>query len=307
MASKRLLYLSALSGAVVFYWAYREWLSWFLLLGLLLLPWFSLLVSLPAMVSCRGTVTCPRGVQLGQAQDALWKGQSVFPLPRLSGGLLVTNRLTGERFRVPMGEVLPTEHCGSLEIRLHHPRCMDYLGLFRLPVRRRVAGTMLVRPQPIPVDDPPDMTRYQVSAWRPKAGGGFSENHELRLYRPGDSLRQIHWKLSAKTGKLTVREPMEAMQNRFLLTAQLRGTPQQLDETLGKLQWMSLYLLQCELPHRICCLTGDGVETISVNCPEDTRAAIDRLLCCRRWEGLAHEDYENALWRYHIGGDGDGY
>ena len=55
----------------------------------------------------------------------------------------------------------------------------------------------------------PDLDRYIARAWKPKSGGVCRRNHELRLYRPGDSLNQVHWKLTAKTGKWMIRQPME--------------------------------------------------------------------------------------------------
>lgn len=305
MLGRRIVYLIALLGGLVFYWAYREWLSWFVLCLLVTLPWFSLLVSLPAMLTCRGEVECPAAVVKGTESELIWRGYSPFPLPSLTGKLMVTNILTGQTKKLRSGDVLPTEHCGQLQIALRRPRSHDYLGLFSLPVRKQASSSVLVRPVPVPVDNPPDMTRYQVNAWKPKPGGGFSENHELRLYRPGDSLKQVHWKLSAKTGKLITREPMEPLRNRMLLTLELRGTPQQLDEKLGRLLWMSRYLLRCELPHSIQCLTGSGMLTFPVSCQEDLNRTVDTLLRSAP-AGQEEPVYTGASWRCHIGGDGIG-
>ena len=51
MWKRRIIYLSALLWCLVFYGFYREWFSWVLLLTVLLLPWFSLAVSLPALLT----------------------------------------------------------------------------------------------------------------------------------------------------------------------------------------------------------------------------------------------------------------
>lgn len=303
MLGRRMLYLIALLGGLVFYWAYREWLSWVFLLLLLLVPLFSFLVSLPAMLTCRATVRSPAAVELGEDAEVFWLGHSVFPLPTLDGKVMARNVLTTESLRVRSGELLPTEHCGLLELTLHKPRCNDYLGLFSLPVGKRSSARVLVRPKSVPLDKPPDMTRYQINAWVPKPGGGFSENHELRLYRPGDNLRQVHWKLSAKTGKLIYRESMEAVRSRMLLTLELCGSGKELDFKLGRLQWMSGYLLRCELPHTIQCLTGQGVLTFAVSTEQDTLDAVDALLCTPVVNGQVEGDYLSALWHYHIGGD----
>ena len=239
MKLRRIVYAWALLGSLVFYWAYREWLSWFLLVLIVLLPWFSLLVSLPAILSCRAEVSCPQAVTKGADLPLLWLGRSPYPLSPVTGKLTAENTLNRLRYRLHSGDWLPTEHCGQLSICVRRPRCCDYLGLFVIPIGRSQATQVLVCPSPIQPEQIPDMRRYQAHMWRPKPGGGFSENHELRLYRPGDSLKQVHWKLSAKTGQLITREPLEPVRSTLLLTLCLQGTPEQLDSKLGQLLWLS--------------------------------------------------------------------
>lgn len=303
MAERRLIYLASFMGCLVFYWAYREWLSGFLLVLVLALPWFSLLVSLPAMWTCRIRFRNPATLQRGQKAEADYVGETRFPAPPLKGKLIVSNFLSGERQKLRCGDKLPTEHCGVLEIRPKGIRAYDYLGLFRGRIRKRQPYRILVRPEQIPVENPPDMSRYLVNAWKPKPGGGYAENHELRLYRPGDNLRQIHWKLSAKTGKLILREPMEALRGLAVLTMVLRGTPEELDRKLGNLHWMSSYLLQQEIPHRIYCLTQRGMEQFCVADAQQAQEAVDALLCAGKAPADAVPTYNTAAWRYHIGGD----
>ena len=67
--------------------------------------------------------------------------------------------------------------------------------------------------------DRPAAVRLQA-----KKGGGFSEFHENREYRPGDSVRDIHWKLSGKTDKLIVRQAMEPVQRRLVLAVETCGS-----------------------------------------------------------------------------------
>ena len=302
MIKRRLVYALALAGGLIFYCSYQEWLSWFLPVLMLALPWFSLLASLPAIFSCRPRILCPDKVSQGNQVTLRWEGQSTIPLPRLTGILMAENRLTGQRYRLRSGQQLPTEHCGALAVRLHRPRCQDYLGLFRLPIRRMDEAAVLVRPLPQAPEKVPDLSRFQACIWQPKPGGGFSENHELRLYRPGDNLRQVHWKLSAKTGKLITREAMEPVRNSMVLTLSLRGTAQQLDQKLGRLLWMSDHLLSKELPHQIACQRAQGLVLFDIQCPEDLSRAIDALLLSTPATAET-EDFPTAFWRYHIGGD----
>ena len=299
MIRRKLVYLLSLLAGLVFYWAYREWMSWIFLMVLLLLPWFSLLISLPAMLTCWAQIHCPDRVDRGAPVPLHWQCQNQYPLRGLVGKMVVQNQLTGKAYRLNSGEQLPTDHCGLLTVTLRSPRCLEYLGLFALPIRRKSSAQILVRPTPVAPLETPDLSRYQVRMWRPKPGGGYSENHELRLYRPGDSMKQVHWKLSAKTGKLITREPMEHIRTQMLLTLALNGDA---DSKLGRLLWMSRYLLENQLPHTVQCHTGSGMLCFDIACEEDLRRAMDAILRCPpATEG--EPVYSSASWRYHIGGD----
>lgn len=49
--------------------------------------------------------------------------------------------------------------------------------------------------------------RRRTAAFPPfGAAKDFSETQSIRPYVPGDPVRQIHWKLSAKTGQTLLRE-----------------------------------------------------------------------------------------------------
>ena len=303
MLRHRLTYFTVLIGAVVFYWAYREWLSWLLLVGLLALPWLSLLLSLPAVLTCKVQITCPTTAQQREQVVAEYMGSCPLPIPAVRARLRAANSLTGQQWLLRGDLEIPTRHCGAVTVQPARVWVHDYLGLFRLPVKNRQGHTLLVRPRPVALESPPDVNRYLAATWRPKPGGGFAENHELRLYRPGDSLRQVHWKLSAKTGKLMLREPMVPLRGKALLTLALRGTPAQLDRKLGQLLWLSRYLTDKGVPHEIHCLTGSGMEVYPVASGEDALAAVDALLAAKPGAGES-EGFTDASWRYHIGGNG---
>ena len=305
MAERRLIYLATLVGCLLFYWAYREWLNWVFLMVTLGFPWVSLALSLPAMLLCRVELRCPNAVTAGDSVKVSCVASCLFPVPAIKGKVRVKRLLTGKTWNVRLGTELPTDHCGSLEILSKGVWVCDYLGLFSLPVWHKDKRILAVRPEPVILETPPDMSRYLVNAWKPKPGGGYSENHELRLYRPGDNLHQVHWKLSAKTGKMILREPMEAIRGLSKVTLALRGSEKELDQKLGKLRWVSAYLLQKEVPHRIQCLTGRGMVSLEIAEERDVLSALDVLLKTPVAEETASAEYGYASWRYHIGGDGD--
>ena len=306
MTGRRIIYLCCLAGSLVFYFCYQQWVSWMILLAVLGLPVVSLLLSLPAMLQFRAEVEAPAFVAAGDAaHTALW-GLSKLPQPLFRGKLMVTDLLTGAVKRHDPRRPLPTEHCGGLRIEAKKVGVCDYLGLFCLPVKPPPARTVIVRPAPLSMASPPDLSRYIARSWRPKFGGGFAENHELRLYRPGDSLNQVHWKLSAKTGELILREPMEPSRDLVLLTMDLSGSREEIDRKCGRLLWVSRHLLDRDLRHEIRCLTADGPVSHTVTSEADLTAAADKLLCRPMAAAGTLLDRETgASWQLHIGGNAD--
>ena len=306
MLSRRICCLAALMGCAGFYVAHGEWVSWVLLVCVAGLPWLSLILSLPAMLRFRMWVQAPAAVALGVEAQAELLGSSDFPLPPFRGKLRVTPCIAGAPFYYREAKGLPTQVCGGLKVEIVKGKVCDYLGLFAFSARRAEPVLVKVRPQPVPVTDLPGLENYLAAAWRPKPGGGFAENHELRLFRPGDSQNQIHWKLSAKTGKLMLRQPMEPLRGRVAVTMNLRGTPEELNRKFGRLLWTGQYLLQRQTPFEIRVLTGGGIYSFQVAREEHLTRAIDALLCYPAAQSGSIADSPCAAsWHYHVGGEPD--
>ena len=303
---RRIIYLISVLGCAAFYVIYQEWFSWLLLLTVVGLPWFSLLLSLPGFLTFRVQVNAPYILQLGDKSDTWISGASPFPVPPYQGSLRLTHQITGEQQQEKMGCRTPTDHCGGIGIASVKVRVSDYLALFRFRIRKSQEAMVIVRPVPVKMEVPPDLERYLTLVWKPKPGGGFSENHELRLYRPGDGLNHVHWKLTAKTGKLIIREPMEPIRGRMLLTMDLTGSAPELDRKFGRLLWLGNYLLEQNATFDIRVRTGNGVISRYVSCEEALWSAVDHLLCCPAATGSDANDREYlASWQYHIGGSAD--
>ena len=304
MAGRRLCYFGLLLGAVLFFLLYGQWLSAVVLIVLVVLPGLSLLLSVPALARIRIEPSGPERLEMGQ-EGKLWLlGSCDLPMPPFRGWLRLRRCLTGESWRYQENKGLLTDHCGGIRITAEKLKIFDYLGLFAFRARHPAEITVIVRPTPIPVPLQEDLQRYLARAWRPKPGGGFSEQHELRLYRPGDPMNQIHWKLSAKTGKRIVREAMEPERGLLLLTLNLRGTDEELDRKFGRLLWMGGHLLGQGLGFEIRALTGNGLLTFPVAGEEALWKAVDTLLCSSPTaEGDLRQQVTNAAWQYHVGGD----
>ena len=302
MWERRIFYLVTLLGSLVFYFVYQQWLSWLLLLIVVCLPWVSLCLSLPAMLSVRVTLRCPGLTRVGVPTRTALDSQCRFPAPPVAGKIRVVNQLTGESYMGRFGELLPTEHCGRITVSMPKPVVYDYLGLFSHKLRSQTSCSVLVLPKPI-AGELPQWGRQNHSRWQPKYGGGLAENHELRLFRPGDELRNVHWKMSAKTGKLIYREAMEQAQKGHVLTVSLSGSPEQLDQKLGKLLWSSRALVAQKQPHQVRCMTGKGLFTFFATNEDTLQEGLCALLSMPRASDSAPPEAEGAFWQLSIGGD----
>lgn len=302
MAGKRLLYLTVLGGCFVFYIAYGQWLAWILLLTVLGLPWFSLLLSFPAIFRFRAAPSGPDSVHMGETAELWLMGSSRFPVPPFRGKLKLKNCITGKQWFYQESGDFPTDHCGGFAVTAESVRVCDYLGLFSFPVRRADPKFILIPPAPVTMGQ-----EYQCIAgcFRP-GSGGYTEDHELRFYRPGDRLNRIHWKLSARTGSLILREPVQPQPGLVVVTLNHRGTGVETDRKLGRLLWLGRYLLDQGIRFEIRVLTGDGVLAFSVSCEQDLQKTVDTLLCSRAAEAGDLRDREfRASWHWHIGGEPD--
>jgi uncharacterized protein (DUF58 family) len=85
----------------------------------------------------------------------------------------------------------------------------DPLGLFRVKKAVDQYSSLLVYPCTFEIAQIPESgrgNRYNIGhSARPRAGNGL-DFFGTREYRPGDSLRHIHWPSTARRGKLIIRE-----------------------------------------------------------------------------------------------------
>ena len=303
MWGKRIAYLASLLGCLVFYGFYREWFSWLLLVTVVALPWFSLALSLPAMLTVKAKVRCPESVRLQVPARSSLQVTCPFPLPRVECRIRLHNSLTDSRFVGAPGELIPSGHCGCMHIQVEKLVVYDYMGLFSRKLPRQENICVFIEPKPVACPMPDTKADRNAKTWKPKPGGGFAENHDLRLYRPGDELHGIHWKMTAKTGKLIYREPIEPAQKGCLLWLSLYGNDDLLDKKLGQLLWLSGQLLTRHCPHEVRCYTGEGLVQAHVETQEEIRQLLRRLLASACATGENLEVAQDVLWQYHIGGD----
>lgn len=139
----------------------------------------------------------PVQVTVKNATLDIEEGTHLFALPALTPSQSVS------------GEVeVPIRYRGRHV--LEDPRLVgrDPLGMFHRPgpPTKSVSFLALPRPLHIPPQDILAMlserTRLEMANRRQRAGEFFG----IRLYQPGDELRDVHWKATAHTGDIVVKE-----------------------------------------------------------------------------------------------------
>lgn len=260
----------------------------------LCLPLLGLLLSLPAMLGLRFRLT-PQWDEVRRGCPAAWtlvlENRFSLPLARVSGRVILRNRLTGETkcFREKRRGALPgdkavwetgTIHCGLAECELSRLRVCDCLGLFALPVRAPALGRLLIGPipeRPAALVLPEDQGTPVPT---PQGKAVFGEDYDLRAFQPGDSPRTIHWKMSAKRDELVAREFLENKRPVPVLTFDHFGPLHRLDEVLDRLAGYSQALLDQERPYEIRWANPETgtVQRYAVSCEREWKACLTAIL-----------------------------
>ena len=270
MAAERIVYATALALCGMLYLVWGEWLLWVLLAALLGLPFVSVTLSLPAIYAFQTAPSGPKHITQGEEGTLALMGRCSRPVPPFRGALALRHSFTGKRSRYRGDRGIPTDHCGSLHITVEKARVCDYLGLLSFPVRNPGTASVIIRPRPIPSQGAPAS---------PTAGQLRTGEEELRPYRPGDSLKGIHWKISARIDTLTFRERSFRQGPGPGIRVTLSGTPETLDRKLGQLLSRGEAYLKEGTPFFLEAITGEGRLVFRIRSRESLYRALDRLLC----------------------------
>ncbi len=156
---------------------------------------------------------------------------------------------------------------GSYEILLRRVRVYDLTGLFCLEQRRAVRGEraslgVLPRIYPMGISLSEAVRGFVGEAEMydsVRSGTDASETLQLRPFRDGDELRNIHWKLSAKEGELIVRE--NSMPKGCAVSVLVESVAVGGEAMLQCVASLSFCLMDRECPHYVAWY-NDGLQDI---------------------------------------------
>ncbi|MFL6074863.1 MAG: DUF58 domain-containing protein [Mycobacteriales bacterium] len=203
-----------------------------------------------------------------------------FTLRGRSRPVPVTLPRLGRGGRSETGYPLPTDRRGVATIGPLLADQTDPLGLVRR--RQRVGGELTLRVHPR--THPVQLRSASRSRDREEGGAetvlaGSVTFHRLREYAPGDDLRRIHWRSSARANTLMVRQNVDVTRPEVTvaLVTELAAYP---DETLFEeaVEAAAAVLMaagRARVPARL--VTGDGPLAGGRGGGADPRAAMDEL------------------------------
>jgi uncharacterized protein (DUF58 family) len=119
--------------------------------------------------------------------------------------------------KISFDTTLTCKYRGEYEIGVSKLIITDFLGVFRLSYRMPSTIKAIVKPRIIRFDtlgDVPDLNVFIQSNFRQDIN---EPDLTVRDYIPGDPLKMIHWKSSARSGTLKVRNDVGTLRKKILL------------------------------------------------------------------------------------------
>lgn len=106
---------------------------------------------------------------------------------------------------------LESEYCGMVEVHIEKLKVSDFFRLFSLTKKCRENVLLPVFPEIYPVTfevgrNIRDFIGESDVFSKDKSGDDPSEVFDVRPFRPGDRMQQIHWKLTARSDDFMVKE-----------------------------------------------------------------------------------------------------
>lgn len=207
MKRNRFIYLLLIGFGVFFYIAFVGYFSYYFLLVILVLPLLSLIYLI---ISWKFTklefkvenkkIRQSEQVNILVLQDDLGLGTIKFKIDKQEYVLKENSKALNLSF----------EHCGGRNLIIENYYQYDCLNLFCLKKKCYYEIPLTIYPREIELD----IEEYQhylpqdgkeVYAVNQK-GDDPSEIYDIHKYQEGDSLKNIHWKLSAKYQEILVKE-----------------------------------------------------------------------------------------------------
>ena len=281
------IYSVSLFSTFIFFLCYKMWVSWFCLIVLLLIPFLALGMCIIASRTFTFKSESPGSCPVGDpAFIRITTGgiASYFAFCRIR--TVLTDRMAGTTNKLTImvhdnGVTkipLDTSHCGSYSYRMTRIEIYDLFGFFFFTRNINKDNEFLVKPVASMPSVMPDLYGFKAKSLR-KAKQPNTEIYDIREYQPGDPVKSIHWKMSAKKDKLLVKEPLEEYGGHSRVLLKLTDDRDQLDLHLGQILFTSRFFIEHETPHKIRVIPPDRSEVaFDVESEADLERAMGTIM-----------------------------
>lgn len=204
-------------------------------------------------------------------------------------------------------------HSGKYEMGIRQMYIQDFLGIFKLPYKVRQPYQVTVYPRILPIQAFQLMRQSGDSLNREKEVGQGDVNlfSGIRAYTYGDSMKQIHWKMSAKRQELLMKENggMGVTSTNIVLDVSMPTDQAAVkllleDKLIECIVSVSYYYIQHSMPVQLI-YHNQTLQAIEVDQIEDfqrlyeevsyikfdSTTEIDRVLEWSYAQGIARENY----------------
>ena len=201
----------------------------------LLLPVVSFFMNLRARRNISVSIQVLPGTSKNSTVQGILniKNRGIIPVSCVFCRVQVINQLTREKNEILLslkavskGNVqkefqIASEHCGYLYVSAEQIYLLDWMGFLPVPCPAKALGKVSVLPDTFSPNLYLSMSmarREDAAFWsQEQKGTDYTEVFSLRDYADGDSLKQIHWKLSSKRQQLIVKEPSLPIEKSLLI------------------------------------------------------------------------------------------
>nr|MBP3597868.1 DUF58 domain-containing protein [Eubacterium sp.] len=159
---------------------------------------------------------------------------------------------------------LSSSYVGKVVVCAERFELEDMLGLHSVVLPLSLEEHIYILPEGM-MEEELDLNAYQAGMAEAEEsklkGNDFSDVSEVREYIPGDAMKNIHWKLSAKKDVLMVKERLRMSTGKLLMVVALDvEKPEQLDQTVERVYGLGCQLIRRQVPVTIFWWSGRNNE-----------------------------------------------
>ena len=231
LAANRIVYFTILLAVAFFSWMYGERLFYVALAVLLVMPIISYIITFILLFGLRVSQTIPKNIVKGEVGVISVQLHNATPMPfGQVECLLLCNQyaieiheyfaITSNPFKSSTLEInFNALYRGEYTLGLRAVQVLDLMGLFRLRKRYRKQGSIIVMPRII------ELSQFQLSfnllteafSRFDMRDEDYSTVSDIRPYLPSDSIKRVHWKLTAKRNEWLVKIFQSNALNRVII------------------------------------------------------------------------------------------